>query len=261
MSDTALMIFTGPIASVELAPTAHERRALLLAESSQIEAVTTPLEQAEAAKVASELQGLLKGSKKAHDTMKRPVLDLGNRIGTIFKDFVGQPQEEYDRIMGLIGVFQNAENQRVEEENRRRAEAIVELQAKERVAAAEAAAKLAEAAAAEAKLNNPSAGAVELDKAVAAEAVAAQATAVAVQTATAATNAIYAPLPQVQKASGMAVKRTPTVVVKDLAALFAHNPALVRMELNRSALNELLYEGAEFPGLDITWGVAVSVRA
>ena len=244
---SALILFSGPMSSVELAPSSHERRAIILADSSQVESVASADEPRVAAEVCRDIKGLLGDLESARTSVKKPVLDLGRKIDSIAKDFSGQLDSEYSRVTRLMSVFQNAEIQRVEHENRRRADAIAELQAKEQ------AARGAQAAA-EAKLNNPLAGPVELDRAVAAEAV-------VIQAAAAATTAIYAPLPEVLRATGMAVKRVPTVVVKDLVALLAHNPALVRMELNRSALNEILFEGSEFPGLEVTWSVAVSVRS
>lgn len=241
------MVFNGPISSVELAQSSHERRAILLAEAAQIESVTSAEEQKAATEVCRMLKLLLKELESARTSLKKIPLDLGRKIDGIAKEFGGQPEAEYARITSEIARFQTAEIQRVQDENRRRAETIAELQAKEQ------AARDAQAAA-EAMLNNPLAGAVELDRAVAAEAVAQQA-------AAAATTAIYAALPEVRRESGMAVKRVPTVVVKDLAALYASHPRFVRLELNKAALNEELYEGAEFPGLEITWGVAVSVRS
>lgn len=242
-----VIIYTGAIPGITLAGDSSERRALVLADASEVEAVESAEQQAVAVGVCRNIKALVNSVESARKVVKKPVLDLGKAIDRVAEEYTAQLEAEYGRITKLVGGFQEAEAKRVAEEQAKRDRELAELRAKEE------AARLA-AEAANAALAKPDATEADLNKAVAAEQA-------VTATGSQFTNAVLAPPPSAIREEGMAVRRPMRFEVTDIHALYRHNPNLVRLEPNRSAINEILVPGVEIPGLRAWQESAISIRA
>jgi hypothetical protein len=242
-----IIVFSGSIPLVYGSTDSHEQKALLLAGAAELETVNDHAEQQSAVMLCSDIKKLLNSVENARKRVKKPVLDLGQEVDRVASEFKLQLEAEYSRVTKLIAAFQAKEAERVAEEQRIRDAEVKRL--------AEAAEKAnAEARAAAAALEKPTAVDSDLGRAIAAEEQAQNAGA-------AFTNAVMAPLPAPRRESGMMVKPTIMFEVTDIHALYAHNPALVRMEPNKSAINGVIFDGAVIPGLRIWKETKVSVKA
>jgi len=222
-------------------------RDVLLNGASEFESVDTVDDQTIAVQLCADIKAYVNGVEAARKLIKKPVLDRGKLIDRLADEATAKLEQEYTRVTKLIAGFQIKEQARVAEENRIRAEEIARRQAEEQEA-------LEAKARADALLANPAANEADLNRAIAAEQAVkdAEATARAV---------IVAPLPAAVREAGMAVKPVVKFEVTDIHALYAHNPALVRMEPNKSAINDVIFDGATIPGLRIWSETTVSVRA
>lgn len=123
MSDTssflALRNFAG---TLEIAPDAHELKALALAVAIPIAKVEDEAEQAAAVAALRDLKKIRIGIEAARKSVKAPVNALGTQIDHIASAFMADANREEMRLQGLINHFQRKQldAQRAEEERIRR---------------------------------------------------------------------------------------------------------------------------------------------
>lgn len=224
---------------VALSPEAASKQGELLQLASLIGQVTDTREQQAAVKFCRELQGVLKDTELTRKAVKSPVLNIGRSVDELADAFSAPLKVQMDRIGKLVALFQEQEKQRClreEAEIRGQAELLVE----------ETRRKQEEAQTAAAQFNTTNAGEHELNKAIIAEQ--------ALQAAEAEKRRVMVmPVPEAQKERGASVRRVPVVEVVDIEAVFHHDKRLVRMELNKGLLNEILVEGIVIPGLKVAW--------
>ncbi len=100
--------------SVALVPTAEARRDALLVKSEVVKAVNTPEQQEEAMEFARRIKRALNDVEAARKDVKRPILDLEEKIDGIAKAFVKSMRDELDRLMLLVSGFQSRERIRIQ---------------------------------------------------------------------------------------------------------------------------------------------------
>lgn len=228
---------------ISLNPQADAAKAQLLRSAALIDRVTDANEQATAVTLGRSLRAALAGAEASRVAVKAPVLNLGKQIDAIAKSYCAELEVEASRIGRLVAGFQDVEAKRVAEEKRIRDAEVAEAE-RYRLECEANARKQEQAMQDEAGLQ----------RAIAAE----QAAKEADEQARA---AIVQPLPTVDKARGTMVKKKPIIKVVDIHAVYKHSHSLVRLELNLSALNEIIYEGVEIPGVKIEWETQVVFRA
>ncbi len=233
--------------SVSLIPTVEARRDALLVKSEAVKAVDTPEQQDQAMEFARRIKRALNDVEAARKEVKRPVLDLEERIDGLAKDFVKSMREELDRLMLLVSGFQARERIRVQAEEARRQAEVRRLreeeeEARQRMASAEVA------------LAKPRAGLGELAAAEQAEAAVFDA---AGRTAVAAA----APPAVVERTSGMVQKKVLTFEVTDAAALYAARPDFFELVQRRSIIRASVTKETVLPGLRVWEEEKVEVRS
>jgi hypothetical protein len=238
--------------SIDIAPAATAERDRVLALARGI-AEVMDVEQAKVAiSTIKELRQVQKGVEDSRVEVKKPVLELGKRIDTIAKSFIGDVDTELTRLHRLV----REHEARLDEQRRAAEQAAQEAARKAReeeerlLREAEAARRKAEAEAAEAA----KAAKVEDDPFAEAEAAAraaeAQARVQLLQAEAAkAGEAAVAPVAVVApKVDGMHVRRTPDFEITNLAELAARRPDLVTITPKRSEILRELGRLAEWPG-------------
>lgn len=258
-----------------------EQAAVLKAEALERAALIGTVTNAEqneyAAKVQRDLQAVVKAVEADRWRVKEPFLDMGRKIDATAREFVMELEEEYLRIGECCQEFAARERERFLVERRRVQEEQERILREQRKAEEEARAKAeAEAAAARAKaateiaLANSLSERIAAEKRAEAERIAAQKRAeeqaklIAERAAQELESVKPAALPQ--KADGQVVKHVWRFEVTDVWLLARTSPGLVRIEPNRSEINEVISRLAaagepKIPGLRIWNEVQVTARA
>ena len=256
--NTALITITGAESTqVSALPEALATRDQLLAKARKGQRIANAESSARATAFLKDVKTFTKAINDAHATAKAPVLELGRKIDALKKDLTADLDAEATRISRLIGEF-NAEQERLAEEERRKAEAEArrireeaERQAREAREKAEAEARAAAAKAAQETdaLKRAQAERAAADAKQRAEHEAAAAKAKAEAQAAATTLAVAA---QTAKPAGVSTRADVEFEVTDIAALYAANPSLVTLTVKVADLKaalKALPEGATLPGV------------
>jgi len=241
----ALVVRGASEVQIEVAPEALHVRNTSLIFTGTIKAISTTTEAQAVANAIRELQSLSKETEASRKQVKEPVLELGKRIDSAAKDFIGPVETELVRLRGLLNGYQaEQERQRREAEARRQAEIQAAQEAEEKArreaeAVRLAAEKEAAAKAEQAKQEDDPFAAAEAEAARVAAAEAAQrqveqakaaavatVKAVTVQTASAIARAI----------EGVHVRRSPDFNVTDAGKLALIRPDLVTITPKRAEI-------------------------
>ena len=233
--------------SVALVPTAEARRDALLAQSAGVTAVESKPQQDAAMEFARRIKRALKDVEAARKDVKRPVLDLEDRIDGLAKAFVASMQAELDRLMRLVAAFQAQEDERVRQEEQRRQAEVRRLRAEED----EARRRMAEA---EAALAKPRAGLGELSAAE-------QAQAAVFEVMGKAAVAQAQPPAAVERSSGMVKRKVVDFDIVDAVALYAVKPHWFELVPKRSVIRAEITKETNLPGLNVWEEDKVEVRA
>ena len=124
MTHNALIQSNIETAVVSLAPDANQRKQEVLTLSASVVSVTTPAELEIATARHRDIKRLMSEVETTRAAVKAPVLNLGRKIDQIAEEFCLALEQESDRIAGnpkkrikgLIGVFVEAEQERVRKE-------------------------------------------------------------------------------------------------------------------------------------------------
>ncbi len=262
---------------VSLAPDAIAQRDAAIASAQKITAVADNATQDECAERLRSLKQLIKLTEDSRQEVKAPVLDLGRKIDTFAREFIGKAEAEAQRLTKLLSAYQaeqqriaaeaerkrqeelkrqEAERQRIEAEERARREAAERAAEEARLKAeaeflapteaeAEAARKASEEAERRAKEEADRLAQAQREKAKA------EADALALRTA--------APVKSV-KASGMSVGTVWKFEVTDIGQLVKARPDLCRIEPNTAAINAEIKRTKEIAGLRIWSETVANVR-
>ena len=228
---------------ITLNPGAAQQQAMLLRSAALVTSCVDGNEADVLVRLGRDLAAALGDAEASRVAVKAPVLNLGKQIDALAKTFAAPLEAEKRRLGTLHAGYTEAEQRRVAEEQRQRDAEVRRLEEERRLVELNA---IAQAAAMQ-----DDAG---LTRAIDAEEAASEA-------AKEADLAIRAPLPSMDKQRGAVSRRTFDVVVHDLAALYASRPDLCRIELNRSALNAVAYEGFGAMGIVLVWKTDSSFRA
>lgn len=224
--------FTRP--TITIAPEAEVQQQSLILGLAGVQIVSDQLGLNIATAVGVQSQRFCKDVEAARLATTKPLRDFTDQVNTLAKDLIAPVKSEMDRVGRHIAMFRQQEEERVRKEEAVRQRAIQEAEAAAR-AAAEAQRK------AEAGMTTEA----DLQAALAAEA-AAKAKELAYRTT------VTAPLPEVQRSKGSAVRKEVRFEVVDIAAIYAARPELCRIELNASACRAILTATSIVPGLKIT---------
>lgn len=223
----------------------EEKRNELILASKEVTAITNPAEQENAVIAAREIRTWLKKVEAARVKLTKPLLDTQRQLKALADDHCAPLLEEQKRVERLVTAFQEAEQRRVAEEERKRREAYEKAE-QERIAAEEAARKAAE------KVNTDKQLATALKKEEIATAAAAK-----VQ------DILAAPMPEARKATGAATREVLRWEVTDLNALVKARPDLCKIEPKASAIQATCVPGMPNlpPGLKLWWEKQTSIRS
>lgn len=248
MTHNALIHSNIETAVVSLAPDANQRKHEVLTLSAAVVSVATPAELEIATARHRDIKRLLSEVETTRAAVKAPVLNLGRKIDQIAEEFCLALEQESDRIAGnpkkrikgLIGVFVEAEQERVRKEQ----EAIeAERIRKEQ----EAAAAIAEQERL-AKLKKPN---VAKELAAENKVIETQAALQQVQT--------IAP-PAIARASGLVVKTEPDFEITDAAALYAVRPEFFELVPRKSVIKAAINAKTNLPGLKVWMATKTQTR-
>jgi phage-related minor tail protein len=214
-----------------VAPEAAQLKAEIIARSASITRVSGPDENDTARASIKALAAMRNAVSKCRETIKKPVLEIGRKIDSAAKEFVGEIDAEEKRVTGLVAGYAaevERERQRVlrEMEAKRQAEEQARREQEETARAAEAARIAAEQAAWEASDDAQSAKAAEAAKQAEESRRAAEEAAKAAESK----REMIAPPPA--KAEG--VKFEMDYEVTDVHALYRFRPAFVNLEARRA---------------------------
>lgn len=275
----AIVLLHAERLSVQILKVATEEKEKALYISRSVLAVCDTSTQSLAVNALKDVQALAKVAESSRIEVKAPVLEIGRKIDKLAADYSADLNAEAIRLKKLIGDYQSeqerirlaAERARQDELARleREAAALREAEARRIADAARIEAEKQKAWEAEFLAESPEqvaaaeAAKAELDRQAAEAAKAAkqaqlEADALAHQQRTASQQII----PTAHKPAGMSVAEKWRFEVVSLEVLHQHDPRLVRMEANASAINEALRLGIrEIPGLRIWSEKQVGVRS
>lgn len=242
-------------AEVTITPEAFELKKTALAKSRGVATVADEFSQSIAAEALSGLHAVVKAMEDSRKDVKKPIIALGKSIDKLAADFSTEVEAEKERIAGLLGGYATvlareaaAAEAKRQAELRAMEEDRLKAAAEEQRVLQEAEAKLAKAKSAKAHE-----AAQEALQAVRAKAETERLEAESKR------NALASVKTEVTKAEGTTTKQVTKFEVIDLAALYLHNPKLVRMEANTSAINGEIAAGiTKIPGVRI-WNETVVI--
>lgn len=273
---TALIVTKLAEVSVELSPDILNRRESAISTAKTITAIGGQWELEDAVTCLKSLQSLSKLAESSRTEVKAPVLELGRTIDGKAKEFSQPIDAEVQRINRLVTAYQSEQQRKAQESERARQAELKRIEDEQRKAV-EAQAKLKrdaeEAEAARIRAEADSVTFNEADEAKAkADAIAAEAKRNEAAAAAQAETKRLADL-QVEKsraqmqvapvsrASGLITKDVWKFEVLDVHAVYAANKVLCRLEVNTSAVNDLIRAGLrECPGLRIWSETKTEVR-
>lgn len=242
----ALVVRGASEVQIDVAPEALHVRNTSLVFTGTIKAISTTTEAQAVANAIKELQSLSRETETSRTEVKKPVIELGKRIDSAAKEFIGPVETELVRLRGLLNGYQKEqEDKRREAEAKRQAEIRAAHEAEEKArqeaeAVRLAAEKEAEAKAAQAKQEDDPFAAAEAEAARVAAAETAQrqveqskaATVATVKAVTVQTAAAIAP----RAIEGVHVRRSPDFKVVDLEKLALIRPDLVTITPKRAEI-------------------------
>lgn len=239
---------------VALSEQASVLKAEALERAALIGTVTNAEQNEYAARVQRDLQAVVKAVEVDRKRVKEPFLDMGRRIDAAAREFVAELEEEYRRIGECCQEFAAKERERFLAEQRRVQEEQERVLREQRKAEEEARAKAAAEAAAARN---------EAERIAAQKRAEEQAKLIAERAAQELEAITPAALPT--KADGQVVKPVWRFEVTDVWLLARTSPGLVRIEPNRSEINEVITRLAaagepKIPGLRIWNEVQVTTR-
>ena len=257
--------------SVTLTEDAKAKRAELLETASLIINISNPEDQAEAVQTVAKLKAWKNEVEKTRKELKEPVLAAGRLLDATAADASKPAEVEIKRIEALLVDFQREQNrireealrkQRDEQERIAREQAEKERQLREEAARLEAERQRLEREALEARSKKAREEAAAKAKQIEEQQIANELAADFKQPVAA---PAPAPLPEVAKPTGAAVKKVFKWEVTDIEALFAAFPQCVRLEPNAQQINYLLatpnIDISKIPGLHAWEDTAVVVRS
>jgi len=231
---------------VAVQPEALVYRESLLAESALLTEVNNSDEQAQAAELAQRIRKLEKDVEKTRKEVKAPVIEFEDQIDGTAKKFITPCVAERERLSRLIARFHDHEAERIQAEKERREREVRRLE-QERI---ELERKTKESAAA---IETEA----DLDAAIKAEEEAKAAR-------ERADSAIVAPVPRIEKPSGMTFRQEIRWELVDIREFVKNvvatgNWALLRAEPNAGILRTLLVSDTQvIPGLRV-WSEHVAI--
>lgn len=242
----ALVVRGASEVQIDIAPEALHVRNTALLFSGTIKAISTQTEAQAVAHAIKEFQALSRETESSRTDVKKPVLELGKRIDSAAKEFIGPVETELARLRGLLNGYQaEQERQRREAEAKRQAEIRAAQEAEDKArreaeAARLAAEKEASAKAEQAKQEDDPFAAAEAEAARVAAAETARrqveqakaATVAAVKAVTVQTAAAIAP----RTIEGVHVRKSPDFKVTDAMKLALIRPDLVTITPKRAEI-------------------------
>jgi len=210
-----------------------EQQSLILGLAG-VQIVTNAAELNVATSVGVAAQRFCKSAETDRLAHTKPIRDLNDLVSTMVKDLIAPVKSEMERVGRHVAMFRHQEEERVRKE---------EIERQKAIQVAEDAARAAAEAQAKAEANMTTEA--DLQAALATEA-AAKAKELAYRTT------VTAPLPEVQRSKGSAVRKEVRFEVLDIHAVYAARPELCRIELNASACRAILTKDSVVPGLRIT---------
>lgn len=262
----------------DLSADAEQTRAELIATSGQFKLATTAAQANSLGEAARDIRSFVKSVRDIGLALRQPLNQATKRIKEIEDDYCGPLELEQKRLERVSLDWHQAEQRRVQEEERVRQVELQRLererQAAEQLAREEAdrirlASEAAEreARAREAAITNEAdlAKAVEQEAARKAEAARQQALADAAaeearKASEASQAALRAPMPEARKIGGMPVKKTMKWEVTDIHALYKARPELVKLDPKPAAILSTCFPEQEVPGLKLWWEEVASTR-
>jgi uncharacterized protein YhaN len=192
---------------------ARERRDELVLDSAKIRAVVTVDDARLASDQLKDLKAFLTTIEEARKTVKGPVDTLAAKIQAIAKELTLEVQTQYDRLNRMVGTYQ-------QEQQRLQREADEKARAAEQKILDDAAEKQRQIEASGVRVESR----VEKNDAKAFEQIA----------------AVRAQAPVAPKLEGVGLRTVPEFEILDIHAVYAARPELVKLEISKSALNNLL---------------------
>lgn len=219
---------------------AEESRNELALRGVKITAITTAAANDTAGEVVREIRAYLKSVEAMRTTLTKPLLEGQRLLKALADDHCAPLISEQQRIERLALSFSQAEQRRVQEEERKRQETLQKAEQERLEAERKAQAAAAKLAEEENKRNSNSMNKAEAKVIVAEEKVQA---------------IIAAPVPEVAKSKGQQTKKTLCFEVTDLAALVKARPELCKIEPKPSAINAVCTPEMANPppGLRLWW--------
>jgi len=231
------IVVSGPLPKpeIELSSAAFEARRVALAKAEACTAINGVEDLDGAAAALTAVASLVRSVEGSRKEVKAPVLEVGKRIDSIAKEFMGPLEKEKGRLETLVGSYQEAQKRKAERERQEAAEAQAKALAEMQEKQAEALAAGDEAAA-------------DAARAEAADKIAASQIAV--------TNA------EGPKPDGIVTRTTWDFEVCDLQTLFKARPDLCIVTPNNAAIRAIVKatNGQQIPGVRVWQKSAAIVR-
>ena len=255
----------GQTPQIAINPEVEKLKAELLANSKSLLTISDDMTRDIAILTASELKSHLAAVEKDRVALKEPFLTAGRMIDSAAKTHVTELETELKRLNNLAGAYE-AEKQRlarIAEQQRAAEEARLarEKMAAEREAArlVEEARKKAEAAAAKGRELTDTQKAKQMEEQMEA---AEKAEAAEAEERRIATERSIALQQQTEsKPTGAALRTEIEVTVHDIKALYAKEPACVKITADISMIKAFHKAGRELPGVTITERSVFATRA
>lgn len=234
----ALVTPIGQPQTIEIDVKAQKRRDDLLAEGSVIKTVSDALDQSAAVEIMRQLRIIEKEVEDARTTLKKPLLELGKTLDDTAKKFAGALGVEYSRLSRLVSDFQS------QEQRRQQAEAEAQRKEMERINRENAEKQRAQEVAQQQTLQ-----ASPFDTPPPLPPPPKQVV-------------VAAPVREIPKADGMVSTDTIEFEILNLAAVYAHFPEIIKLELNVVMAKQFAKAGKleTCPGIKVIRGSRVSVR-
>lgn len=234
-------------AAIELSQGLLNARAAALTSAKLIEKIETAKDLEAASHALGELNALEKTITAAHKDAKEPFLKITKRLDALKREYAESLASEKTRLSRMIGAHQEAERRKLEEarkaaeEEKRRIEFEARERERERILQEKKAFEQGGAPTGTLSADLNAIREEAHEQTLDAELRAAQGLAVA------------------PSGSGVSVRKKWEFEVKDIRALYAARPELVKLEPNKAAIKAILAatNGAPIPGVE-SWAVTVA---
>ena len=265
---TTAIAIAGSVPQVITDAGAIVRRNSLLAESSAVVRVASPIDYEAAGNIVADLKTLEREVEKARKEIKAPVIELGRQIDAAAEQFTASVKREIARVGPLLVAWDQEQARKRAEAERKAREEAERVERERREAEAAEARRLAEIKAAEERAKREAEEAARKAQASQDAAVKAEAAAKAREAAEAAQRAeqaqqqanlaalqakpvTVAPVAVTEppKVKGLRLRQVQCHKVEDIVALYQARPDLVRLEPIIGAINAALEAGETLPGV------------